>query len=81
MLSLVCPLLVPVKVTPALIDCFPVCRRTNYLYAFIITDATDGFIYSSGHQSTDHLTLGILSSKPLPHLKVFLTLIKIVYYC
>lgn len=60
----------PLKVAPALSDCFPVSDHDNHLYIFYISDATGGLYLSQPMEEEQQLSFGILCSKTLPHLQV-----------
>ena len=61
-----------VQVASPLASCFPVVGQGNHLYAFLIREAKSERIYQSlpDRGAVHHTTLGILTSKPMAHLRV-----------
>jgi len=58
------------QVAPSLTDCFPTAGPGNLLYILVVHEAESGRIYMSLPGEASHAGLGILTRKPLPHLKV-----------
>ena len=58
------------QVAPSLADCFPVAGPGNLLYIFVVHEVESGRTYLSLPNESSHTALGILTRKPLPHLKV-----------
>ena len=62
--------LVSVQVASPLTNCFPIVGK-NYLYAFLIRETKSEAIYQlSPDDGHAHITLGVLTSRPMDHLRV-----------
>ena len=58
------------QVVPALTDCFPIAGPGNHLYVLLMKEVDSNKIYQSLPNEVANAALGILTRKPLPHLKV-----------
>ena len=58
------------QVAQCLSDCFPAVGPGNYLYAFIIQEEGSPGLYLDHPHIGQPTTLGLLTRKPLPNLRV-----------